>query len=138
MSLILFLQISTEAASFISDNISDTANKSIGNSVLVDVTNTTHGNENVILVEDLTSSLQSNNTVECLVQNKEIQPVEVHTEQSKLCIKTVQFNLQEILSHTAYGNSLLLINKHGGQITTQCQSILCDLIISYFLNLNIR
>lgn len=73
-----------------------------------------------------------------LVENKEILPYEPPIEKTKLNIKTVEFNLKEILSKTAFGNSLILINEHGGNITSQCQSILCDIIISYFLNLNIR
>jgi len=73
-----------------------------------------------------------------LIENKERQSYEPLTKKRKLNIKTIEFNLKEILSKTAFGNSLVLINKHGGNITSQCQSILCDIIISYFLNLNIR
>lgn len=67
-----------------------------------------------------------------LIENKERQPCELPIKKIKPNIKTVEFDLKEILSKTTFGNSLVLINEHGGNITSQCQSILCDIIISYF------
>jgi len=52
-----------------------------------------------------------------------------YLKKKKLNIKTIEFNLKEILSEIAFGNSLMLINEHEGNITSQCQFILCDIII---------
>jgi len=43
--------------------------------------------------------------VNSLIENKERQPYESLTKKRKLNIKTIEFNLKEILSKTAFGNS---------------------------------
>lgn len=56
----------------------------------------------------------------------------------KIKFEKEKFNLKDILSRTAYGQTLLQISQHEHNFTTRCQSILCNIIVTHFLNLNIR
>jgi len=108
----------------------------MNNSIIVDVINLPQQTDDATVVENISDECQSIKSVTEAKEEKE-SLCEPSTRKRKLHIKTIEFNLKEILSKTAFGNSLLLINEHGRNITSQCQSILCDIITSYFLNLNI-
>jgi hypothetical protein len=56
----------------------------------------------------------------------------------KIKINNEEFNLKNILSQNVYGQTLLQIHENGNTLSSRCQSILCQIIVAYFLNSNIR
>lgn len=49
----------------------------------------------------------------------------------------LEFDLKNILENDAVGQAILTIHNNTGDLTTQCQGYLCDIIVTYFLNKNI-
>lgn len=127
-NFLLFLQIRNKTIELPSTILNDIGN--IDSSVILEVTNIPQINthDNTIITDE------SSENVHCIETKKTCK--ESHKE--NLIVQTLKFDLNNILSESAYGKSLLLIKEHEGNISSQCQSILCDIIVSYFLNLNIR
>lgn len=82
------------------------------------------------------------------IENNNQPKIENEIENSTLNIhepfpKTIKFekekfNLKDVLSKTAYGQTLLQISQYRQIFTTRCQSVLCHIIVAHLLNLNIR
>src|SRR5436190_804258 len=83
------------------------------NLILVNIINLPEKSENAVVIENISDDCQ---TVKSLIEDHEEQPCEPPTKKIKLNIKTIEFNLKEVLSKTAFGNSLMLINEHGGNV----------------------
>ncbi|KAL0101894.1 hypothetical protein PUN28_018446 [Cardiocondyla obscurior] len=64
--------------------------------------------------------------------------VSTNQPREKLKFEKENFILKDILLKTAFGNTLLQISQYRQNFTSRCQSLLCNIIVTYLLNLNIR